>query len=163
MSFVVSLKVVRLFLAISVSVWLAGGCLFGCGNTAMAATGTAGESPAVEGESCHTARAHDCCAAKPEPAKQPAVKTQNLIKPAQTDASTTLTSLPRGMMTDCPLVISATAVTSKSHSLSPELAHATNATLPLMENSGVIAERHAAAPYLPNRGPTYLRCCVFLI
>ncbi len=161
MSFVVSLKVVRLFLAISVSVWLAGGCLFGCGSTAMASTAGASESPAVEGASCHTKRAHDCCSSKSEPA--PTVKTQDLIKQALTEASTTLTSLPQGMMTDCPLVISSTAVTSKSNSNLPDLAHATNATLPLVENSGVIAQERVAAPFRPNLGPTYLRCCVFLI
>ena len=71
MSFLVSLKVIRLLLAVSVSVWLAGGCLLGCGNAAMAAQAGADETSqaAVEGESCHTAQAHHCCS-KPKPAKQ---------------------------------------------------------------------------------------------
>ena len=161
MSFLVSQKVLRLFLAVSVSVWLAGGCMFACGGTAMASTGPAEESAAVEGESCHTERAHDCCS-KSKPPKQNPAKPRNIPKPIQTEAST-LTSLPRGMMGDCPLVINSTAVTSKSESNSPDPAQATNATLPLIENSGTVVERHVVASYLPNRGPTYLRCCAFLI
>ena len=49
MIYLVSHKAVRLFLAVSVSVWLAGGCLFGCGGSAMASTGPADEAAAVEG------------------------------------------------------------------------------------------------------------------
>lgn len=164
MSYLVSLKVVRLFLAISVSVWLAGGCLFGCSSTAMASTGPADETAKVEGESCHATRAHDCCSKpKPQPAKQPTAKTQDIIKLVAAATSTTLSSLPHGMMGDCPLVISSTAITSKSNSNSPDPAQATTATLPLIENSGVVAQKHEVASYLPNRGPTYLRCCAFLI
>jgi len=164
MSFLVSLKVVRLFLAISVSVWLAGGCLFGCSSTAMASTGAADEAAVVEGESCHTARAHDCCS-KPKPPKQSTAKPQSTLKLVQTETETSrsLTSLPRGTMSDCPLVISSTAVTSKNNSNSPDAPRATHATLPLIENSAAVAERRVVAPYLPNRGPTYLRCCAFLI
>lgn len=162
MGFLVSHKAVRLFLAVSVSVWLAGGCLFGCGGSAMASTGPADEAAVVEGESCHTARAHDCCS-KPAPPKQNTARPQNIPNLIQTEASTSLTPVPRGMMGDCPLVISSTAVTSKSNSNSPDLARGTNATLPLIENSGAVAERHVVASYLPNRGPTYLRCCAFLI
>lgn len=162
MSFLVSLKVVRLFLAISVSVWLAGGCLFGCSSTAMASTGSAEESAAVEGESCHSQSAHHCCS-KPNPPKQSTTKPQPILKLVQTEASTSLTSVPRGMMGDCPLVISSTAVTSKNNSNTPDSARSTNATLPSIETSGTVAERHVVASYLPNRGPTYLRCCAFLI
>jgi len=166
MSYLVSLKVVRLFLAVSVSVWLAGGCLFSCSSSAMASTGTGDQAAAVEGESCHTKSSHDCCSKpKPQPkhAKQHTVKTQNIAKLAQTGSSTTLSSLPQGMMGDCPLVISSTAITSKSNSNSPDPGQATNATLPLVENSAVVVQKHVVAPFLPNRGPTYLRCCAFLI
>ncbi|HEU4769983.1 MAG TPA: hypothetical protein VFS77_21635 [Pyrinomonadaceae bacterium] len=163
MSYVTSLKVVRLFLAISVSVWLAGGCLFGCASTAMASTSSVDEAASVEGDSCHSKRTHDCCS-KPKPEPKPAKQsTVGALKLAQTITSTTLSSLPQGMMGDCPLVISSTAITSKSNSNSPDPAQATNATLPVIENSDVVVQRQVVAPYLPNRGPTYLRCCAFLI
>ncbi len=156
MSFLVSLKVVRLLLAVCVSVWLAGGCLLGCGNAAMAAPNNQSTQPAVEGDSCHTARAHDCCA-KPQPPKQ------SRIDPKLTASLLSLTSLPRGMMSDCPLAVSATAIASKNNSNSPDSAAATKAELPLMVGHGELPQKHVVAPMLPNRGPTYLRCCVFLI
>jgi hypothetical protein len=161
MSYLVSLKVVRLLLAVSVSVWLAGGCLLGCSNMAMAAPGKGEESShaAVEGESCHSAQAHHCCS-KAKPAKQ---STANPVNPKLTESLLALTSVPRNMMGDCPLAVNATAVTSKSNSNSPDLAHASTAALPLIANNGELPQKHFIAAQSPNRGPTYLRCCVFLI
>ena len=157
MSYLVSLKVVRLLLAVSVAIWLAGGCLLGCTN-AMAATGSAEESgqAAVEGASCHSAQSHDCCS-KAKPAKQ------STVDPKLTESFLALTSVPRGMMGDCPLAVNATAISSKNNSNAPDLAHATTAALPLIANNGELPQKHFIAPQLPNRGPTYLRCCVFLI
>lgn len=157
MSFVTSLKVVRLLLAVCVSVWLAGGCVLGCSNMAMAAQAGAKQSSeaAVEGESCHTARSHDCCS-KAKPAKQ------STIDPRQTESLPGLASLPRGM-SDCPLVVNSTAITSKNNGNSPDPAYATNAALPPSAAKGELPQKHVVAPLVPNRGPTYLRCCVLLI
>lgn len=158
-----SLKVVRVLLALSVSVWLAGGCMFGCGNTAMAATGAVDQATAVEGESCHTEKAHDCCSKQNAPKRSPVPVSQTEVLLKQTQGTMSLASLPRGSMSDCPLVMNSTAVTSKSNSNSPAPAYASNAALPLPENDGELPQKHVVAPLLPNRGPTYLRCCVFLI
>jgi hypothetical protein len=159
MSFLVSQKALRLLLAISVSVWLAGGCLFGCGATAMAAdVSSEAEQAAVEGESCHAPGSHDCCA-KPKPAKQTKVKVKVDLNLNEKLAG--VSSLPR-RMGDCPLMIGATAVVSKS-SVSPELIAATTEPLPLAVIDDKLTQRHVVDPFLPNRGPTYLRCCVFLI
>jgi hypothetical protein len=166
MSYLVSLKLVRLLLAVSVSIWLAGGCLFGCSNTAMAATNSSEvNQPAVEGESCHAvtsqaAHSHGCCAkakAKPKPAKQTRVNLNLNQELAGVG------SLPTGSMRDCPLMVSATAVVSKSSSNSPEFAGSTTTTLSLSVNDIELPQRQIVNPFLPNRGPTYLRCCVFLI
>lgn len=157
MSFLVSLKVVRWLLAVSVSLWLAGGCLFGCGNTAMAAQlSSEVNQPAVEGEGCHARHSHDCCA-KPKPARQSKVK----VNPNQQLAGAS--SLPRGSLSDCPLMIGATAVVSKTSSNSPEFVGAATAALTRPVSYGELPQRHIVDPFLPNRGPTYLRCCVFLI
>jgi hypothetical protein len=167
MSFPISLKVVRqvfrLLLAFSVSLWLAGGCMFGCGNTAMASPGAVDQATAVEGDSCHSEKAHDCCATQKASKRPPVpvVQTEALLNQAQ--GLTSLASLPRGSMGDCPLVINSTAVTSKSNSNSPAPAYVSNAALPLPENDGEIPQKHVVTPLRPNRGPTYLRCCVFLI
>jgi hypothetical protein len=161
MSFLVSLKVVRFLLALSVSVWLAGGCMFGCGNTAMASPAAVNQATAVEGASCHTEKAHDCCAKPKAQKRSPVPETRARLN--LTQGLTSLASAPRGSMGECPLVINATAVTSKSNSNSPAPAYASNAALPVAEKVGEIPQKHVIAPLLPNRGPTYLRCCVFLI
>ena len=159
MSFLVSLKVGRLLLAVSVSVWLAGGCLLGCGS-AMAAPGDESSQAAVEGDSCHTAQKHHCCS-KPKPAKQ--------ITPAKTfdlkliESTLALASLPRDLMKDCPLAMNATAIAAKANTSSPESTQATNAELPVGAANRELPQKHVIVPLVPNRGPTYLRCCVFLI
>ena len=162
MGFLVSLKVVRLLLAVSVSVWLAGGCMLGCGNAAMAAETTGDESTqtAVEGESCHSAQAHHCCST-PTPVKQRTVQSPVDLK--VTEKLLALASVPRGMMSDCPLAMNATAITSKSSGNLPNATQTTTAELPLAAGNGELHQHHVVAPLVPNRGPTYLRCCVFLI
>ena len=156
MSYFVSLKVVRLLLAISVSIWLAGGCLFGCSNMATAASETAQSE--VEGESCHAAHAHDCCA-KPKPRKQTKVK----LKVNSNETFAGVSSGPREGMSECPLMIGATAAVSKSSSNSPDLLGATAAPISLPVTAAELTQKQIVDPFLPNRGPTYLRCCVFLI
>jgi hypothetical protein len=66
-------------------------------------------------------------------------------------------------MSDCPLMIGATAVASKNSSNSPDLVGATTAAVRLAVTDGELPQRHIVDLILPNRGPTYLRCCVFLI
>jgi hypothetical protein len=163
MSFLVPLKAIRLLLAVSVSIWLAGGCLLGCGN-AMALESGVDQSTkaAVEGESCHAAQAHHCCS-KAQTTKQSKHAKQTPMDPKLNESLLALTSVPRGMMGDCPLAIGATAITSKSNSTSPDSTQATSAELPLSAGNGELPQRRLVAPLLPNRGPTYLRCCVFLI
>ncbi|HKR14996.1 MAG TPA: hypothetical protein VJT15_23225 [Pyrinomonadaceae bacterium] len=163
MSFLVSLKVVRLLLAFSVSLWLAGGCLFGCSKMAMAAPAPGSDAAAVEGDSCHAEKAHDCCAKQKAPKQNPVPVSQTETLLAQTQGLASLASFPHGSAGDCPLVINSTAITSKNNSNSPAPAYASNAALPLSESDGEIPQKHVVAPLLPNRGPTYLRCCVFLI
>ena len=161
MSFLVSLKVVRLLLAVSVSVWLAGGCLLGCGSE-MAAQGDESSQADVEGESCHTAQKHHCCS-KPKPAKQSTHAKHSTFDLKLIESTLALASLPRDMMRDCPLAMNATAIAAKDKTNSPEAARATNAELPVGAGLGELPQKHVIVPLVPNRGPTYLRCCVFLI
>lgn len=156
MTFLVSLKVIRLLLTVSVSIWLAGGCLLGCGNMAMAAAQNGDEQTAVEAESCHSAQEHHCCS-KPQPVKQSA------IDPKLTESLLALASVPRGLMTDCPLAMSATAIIAKANSNPPDSDQTTKAELPLTAGHREMRQKHFVTPLNPNRGPTYLRCCVFLI
>lgn len=158
MSFLVSLKAVRLLLAFSVSVWLAGGCLLGCNAMAAQSNDDQTSEASVEGESCHVAEAHHCCSkAKSNPAKQ------STVDPRLTASFLALASVPQGMMSDCPLAMNATAITSKANSNSQDTPQVASHMLPLTSGSGELPQHHVIVPLAPNRGPTYLRCCVFLI
>jgi hypothetical protein len=154
MSLFFSNKAVRLLLSISVSIWMAGGCLFGCSNTTMAAENSANTIEA--GESCHAARSHDCCAPQ-KPEKQ----TATTVK--QPEGVTSFAPAPRGMMKDCPLVVNATAATSKNSTHVPDPGRVSLAVLPRFEKQTEPADNTLVVSFLPNRGPTHLRCCVFLI
>jgi hypothetical protein len=156
MSLFLSSKAVRLLLAVSVSIWMAGGCLFGCSNNAMAHELDDSTQAVVAGESCHTSHSHDCCATK-KPKKQIARSSQ---LPA---AGPSFAQLLYGMMKDCPLVVNATAAISKNSSHLPDPARGPVAALPFIETTSEQSDTFLVIPFLPNRGPTYLRCCVFLI
>jgi hypothetical protein len=163
MSFLVSLKVVRLLLAVCVSVWLAGGCLLGCGNMAMAAeSDEQSTEAAVEGASCHVAQTHHCCS-KATTAKDSKRVKQVKVDPKLAESFLALASMPRGIMTDCPLAMRGTAITAKATSNAPDADRAASAELQLSNSNGELPQKHVVAPLVPNRGPTYLRCCVFLI
>jgi hypothetical protein len=155
---VLSVKTMRLLLSVSVSIWMAGGCLFGCSGTVAAADLEANDSSqtVVAGESCH-APSHDCCSSN-KPAKKKTVS--NTSQPQGLPA---FMPTPRGMMKDCPLVVNATAATSKNSGHVPDLGREPVAALPLIETKTEQSNISFVKSFLPNRGPTHLRCCVFLI
>ena len=152
MSLFFSNNAVRLLLSVSVSIWMAGGCLFGC------ATGVMGAEPAQEkavedGASCHAMASHH--SAKPKKRTASNLKLLEgvaFLKPG-----------PRGMMKDCPLGVNANAATSKSSTYSPEPGRGPVAALPSFEKQSLQAEYFRVVPFLHNRGSTHLRCCVLLI
>lgn len=169
-------KAARLLLAVSVSVWMAGGCLFGCSNNDVMAAEVSEDandsSAAVSGDSCNRSRQHDCCTRpsaqkvqKPKPRKQIAHQTRATLTaggPTIATSRPVLTAFPHSMK-DCPLMTNATAVTAKSNGNLPEPSRASVAVLPAIKNTSEQTEFMAVRSYLPNRGPTHLRCCVFLI
>ena len=134
----------RLLLALSVSIWMGGGCLFGCGSSAPGSDLAKADSSqtVVAGESCHSHISHK--------AKQPR-------------GLTSVAPSPRGMIKDCPLVVNSTAATSKSSGKLPQPGRVAVATLPLIESTAEYSNASLVTHIPPNRGPTYLRCCVFLI
>ncbi|MCA1576592.1 MAG: hypothetical protein LC794_04410 [Acidobacteria bacterium] len=167
------IKITRLLLAVSVSVWLAGGCLFGCGNMSATAAEAAPSSASAAGdENCRAAQAHSCCtrpgAAKQNNAQKNAqkakAKTNLRLTKEQLAAfpSGTLTAPPHGMK-DCPLLANNTAATSKSSGSQPDPGRTPVAALPSVESLKEQTRVTIASSYVPNRGPTHLRCCVFLI
>ena len=152
-------KMLRLVLAVSVSIWMAGGCLFGCANTAMGAEVTQSSDNGVDaGNSCHPKRSHDCCTA----AKAKANKRVTSNFKHQLAHVPNFVPSPRGM-NECPLMVNSTAVVSKNSSPVPDPAREPVATLPSFEKQTEQTDNILVASFLPNRGPTHLRCCVFLI
>ena len=139
-----SMKVLRLTLVFSVSLWMAGGCLLGCGNTAMGAepANKVEESTVVSGHSCHHAAKSETKPPKGVPSFMPG---------------------PRGNMKDCPLAVSPTAVTAKPSNPLPAPGTAPSAGLPIISHETIQLASFSPKPIPPNRGPTYLRCCVLLI
>ena len=139
---VFSTKAVRLLLSVGVSLWIAGGCLFGCTGTAVGAE----EEPQTvvsNHHSCHIA--------------------QQKNNQQQSTGEPWFAPAPRGMMTDCPLAVSATAATSKNSGHVSDPGRGPVSALPLIVKTIVPSNTPTVPAYLPNRGPTHLRCCVFLI
>lgn len=153
MSLFFSNKSVRLLLSLSMSMWMAGGCLFGCATGAMGAE-PAQENAVEDGASCHAMpSSHD--SAKP---KKRAASNLNLL-----DGVAYFVPAPRGMLKDCPLGVNATATTSKSSTYSPEPVRGPVTALPSFEKQPLQPQYSRFVPFLYNRGSTHLRCCVFLI
>jgi hypothetical protein len=170
-----AVRIFRISLVSILSLWIAGaGCMFGCQNMIAAAStssnasaGEHGLAAIVSGEACASNDSHDCCAQKKTAAK---AKTQN----ANTRVSLKLATLlsqseslkpsPSSGMRECPLALSrAVAITKATDSKQFADSIATALTRPVVADS---PEQHIAlSPLarLPNRGHTYLRCCVFLI
>ena len=155
MSLFFSNKMVRLLLSATVSIWMAGGCLFGCSNATAAETEN--QTAAVDNaQSCHAKPSHDCCAtAKP--------KKRIASNRSHREGVASFVPAPRGMMKDCPLVIGSTAATSKNSSYVPDPGRAPIAALPSFDREVEQTRNIDVNTFLPNRGPTHLRCCVFLI
>ncbi len=162
MAFLSSIRLVRVALSLTVALWMAGaGCLLGCGNmSAMAAAPELDATVVVAGnDSCAAMHGHDCCArrtgkAAPQPSSPDRLANEE-VSAVEGDGISS-----RAM--DCPMAVNASAALSKVQNDDTSVAllpAAGEAIAPANEQI-----RALAPPLrLPNRGHTYLRCCVFLI
>jgi hypothetical protein len=163
MSLLSSLRLLRVGLALAVAFWMAGaGCMLGCQNMASAATlhstNASGEQAVISGDACASAQSHHCCEKhRAHSASDPATETNTASEAVELIGN----SAPS--MVDCPLALNATAAISKPGSDHSTVAVVTtNASHPIPHLSS--QGRALSHPLLlPNRGHTYLRCCVFLI
>jgi hypothetical protein len=131
------------------------GCLLGCSNAVHASPQNSKDdvNTVVADESCAAKHSHDCCAKKKQTAAS--VETQLLV-PEFTAG--------RGSMKDCPLAVNASAVVSKARSDGSDESLAREvSSFVLPEQSNSFSKSRSSESLLLNRGPTYLRCCVFLI
>jgi len=164
-----SARIVRFVLAPALSLWVAGaGCMFACGSMVAAAASHsgmsedqhAGQSVAIvdSGHACSSAKSHDCCAKS---------KTEDQTKASPTEVPYTALmaseqSSSREAM-GCPLAVNGAAVVTKVSS--KEIAAPAALSTSTYPNENFIEQKTSLSPRprLPNRGYTYLRCCVFLI
>ena len=61
------------------------------------------------------------------------------------------------------MAVNASAIVSKGRAETPEASIAKTIEAPLSSTTLATDLRDVDAPNFHNRGPTYLRCCVFLI
>jgi hypothetical protein len=174
-----SVRIIRVGLALAVALWMAGaGCLLGCENmvaaagsestqAAMSMTPANSATIVAAGNTCASMQSHDCCTRHGRKAAAKSTSrsaSQPTVEP-KTPAVTVAVELgaTSSMMMDCPLAVNATAALSKAKpdtSRTP-LAHTVaGVRLPFLEEQTIAL---SPTPVLPNRGHTYLRCCVFLI
>lgn len=176
MRLLASFRIIRVTLAFAVALWMAGaGCLLGCENNVASAT-TGGDHHAkpsalvASGEVCAAHGASAKRAANSNTAKHnvKSFNSNSAATPANaTDSfgNTQALAVAGGSssMMNCPLAVNATAALSKSgpDNVDGSFAVAKASELPADSLEQVIP--FARPPRLPNRGHTYLRCCVFLI
>ena len=152
--------------------------MLGCQNmTASAATSQPFETQSsshhlitvVSGEACASSQSHDCCAKKKATSESTTSPGKATVKPslraavlmARTD---TFGPAPQRGMRECPLALSRAVAVAKTGSSNQAVA-----TIALPHSALAVEDSrerlHSLSPLarLPNRGHTYLRCCVFLI
>ncbi len=164
MRFLSSIRIVRVSLALAVALWMAGaGCLLGCDNMVSAAASSDVVSP--ENGSAHVGNGeeapasmqshHSCAKHGAHSARKAAAK--SMLVPAQASIPAT------AAMMDCPLAVNAAAALSKAGSDQANVALPAAAGRTLFSDSLALVSAFVRPLRLPNRGHTYLRCCVFLI
>ena len=185
-----SFRTIRVSLAFAVSLWMAGaGCLLGCESMAMgspdAANGASSgdaSSPVVSQESCASHQKHSAKAKAADTAPAAiAKKHHSNHHAAQTNKSpaniretpessrrahhNALTSAfaRRSSVMECPLAVNATAALSKASADNGKIAPAVTTANRRLPGAPERTNALVRPPHLPNRGHTYLQCCVFLI
>jgi hypothetical protein len=178
MLFLSSAKIVRFVLAPVLSLWIAGaGCMLGCEGMAAAVAAadpsadasqhanhsqhSRGSIIVASGHACASSEAnntHSCCNKK-------SAEVQSKSKMTSTDGEVLIpsSSSSSGLMNDCPFAVSRTVVVNKSRNGEVSVAPALAQSIRLPANSPEQKSPLSAQARLPNRGHTYLRCCVFLI
>lgn len=170
MKFFSSIRSVRVTLSLVVALWMAGaGCLLGCGNmTAMASASEQHSTETAEvistGDSCAAMHGHDCCAKRAAKTSTEEAPADSNEAPANADAAVLEHDGVSSSAMDCPMAVTATAALSKVQQ-HDDTSIVLTADSPRAIFSNLTEQGRTLAPplRLPNRGHTYLRCCVFLI
>ena len=178
------MRIVRVTLALAVALWMAGaGCLLGCENMISAAAADHGSSAPTSdltivatGEACASMHSHDCCARgaksshksvpKPtaRPARQAAITANNITGNARPNTEVAAHSVATSSaLMDCPLAVNSMAALSKPRQNPSSTALPIAGMRPSVPDAVEQTIAYRRQLRLPNRGHTYLHCCVFLI
>lgn len=168
MRFLSSIKIVRVMLALVVALWMAGaGCMLGCENMVAGDVSNAVASPAsspgivVNGEACASMHSHDCCAKRETHSAARATKSRFIVGTPSSPVAALTGTMPT--MIDCPLAVNAAAALSKAGTDEAKVVLPSSTARELLVSLPEHPKGFARPLRLPNRGHTYLRCCVFLI
>ena len=137
--------IIRRLATLALVLWLAGfGCFLGCEMSAAAAPAADSQTSAAA-ESC-SAFTHDCC------------------HKSQSGPLASFVPTPAGqdMPACCPLTGQSADPARKAGNLNAPVA-ASQAGLPHARTVNATLTYFARSPQIPDRGSTYLHCCVFLI
>lgn len=167
-----SARALQFALAPILSLWIAGaGCIMGCEGMVAAAANALNSASAkhsghltaqkativASGHACSSGGSHSCCS-KQAGESQPRAQQSDIAT-----SPVTLSVPTSGSIKICPLAVGKAAIAAK-------IRNNEVAAGPDVENSILPAENlleqtvSLSTPLrLPNRGHTYLRCCVFLI
>lgn len=156
-------------LAPVLSFWIAGaGCIFGCESMVVAAAAASlkansghhsksSSTIVASGHACSSKKSHDCCQksseeASPKPSQSKPVNEALL-------ASGGSSSSP----INCPFAVSRAAVVAKAQGRDISGSAVLAVSNPAQQNCQEQVAPLSPPLRLPNRGHTYLHCCVFLI
>ena len=167
-----SARALQFALAPILSLWIAGaGCIMGCEGMVAAAASALNSASAkhsdhlsakkttivASGHACSSGESHSCCSKRGGESQPRAQQSDIATSPVAVGVSRS------GSIKICPLSVGKDAIAAK-------IRNNEVAAGPVVENSILPAENlleqtvSLSTPLrLPNRGHTYLRCCVFLI
>lgn len=160
-------KAIRYLLAPVLSFWVAGaGCMFGCESMMAAAASLNTNSGhhsktsstiVASGHACASKESHDCCQ------KSSGENSPNSSQSKSANDALVTSGRSSSTPTNCPFAVSRAAVVTKAQGRDANASAALAVSSPAQQNCTEQVAPLSPPLRLPNRGHTYLQCCVFLI
>lgn len=173
MSVLPAFRIVRFVLAPVLSFWVAGaGCMLGCEGMVAAASP---EQPnashhakrtstiVASGHACSSAKSHSCCSAKSSESTTSESKAHQATAPKVSDQNPVASGRSSSGPMNCPFAVSRAVAVNKPQGSEKKSAAVLAHSTPVTESFAEQLVPLSRSLRLPNRGHTYLRCCVFLI
>ena len=167
MNILSSIRLVRFVLAPVLSFWVAGaGCMFGCESMMAAAASLntnsghhskSSSTIVASGHACASKKSHDCCQKSSEEANPKSSQSKSANEALVASGGSSSSPI------NCPFAVSRAAVVTKAQGRDANASAALAFSNPAQQNCTEQVAPLSPPLRLPNRGHTYLQCCVFLI